>query len=95
MSAGYEKAIRAAVPDAAVAFDPFHVVQLGGKATDQVRRDEYNQHGRSSTAQNRRARSFNSGASARNRSPINRSSITPPEYYATGPRSFTLFIYDA
>ena len=49
MSAGYEKAIRAAVPDAAVAFDPFHVVQLGGKAADQVRRDEYNRHGRSST----------------------------------------------
>ena len=30
-------------------FDPFHVVQLGGKAADQVRRDEYNQHGRSAT----------------------------------------------
>jgi len=51
MSAGYEKAIRAAVPDAAVAFDPFHVVQLGGKAADQVRRDQYNQHGRSSTGE--------------------------------------------
>jgi transposase len=35
MSAGYEKAIRAAVPDAQIAFDPFHVVQLGSKATDQ------------------------------------------------------------
>jgi len=53
MSAGYEKAIRAAVPDAAVAFDPFHVVQLGGKAADQVRRDQYNQHGRSSTGEGR------------------------------------------
>jgi transposase len=51
MSAGYEKAIRAAVPDAQVAFDPFHVVQLGGKAADQVRRDEYNRHGRSSTGE--------------------------------------------
>ena len=51
MSAGYEKAIRTAVPDAAVAFDPFHVVQLGGKAADQVRRDEYNRHGRSSTGE--------------------------------------------
>jgi transposase len=51
MSAGYEKAIRAAVPHAAVAFDPFHVVQLGGKAADQVRRDEYNRHGRSSTGE--------------------------------------------
>ena len=47
----------------------------------------------SDAAQNRRARSFSSGASARNRSPINRSSITPPEFYATGPRSFTLFNY--
>jgi transposase len=47
MSAGYEKAIRASVPDAQVCFDPFHVVQLGSKATDQVRRAEYNKHGRS------------------------------------------------
>ena len=44
----------------------------------------------SDAAQNRRARSFSSGASARNRSPINRSSITPPEFYATGPRSFEI-----
>jgi transposase len=51
MSAGYENAIRApeGVPHAQVCFDPFHVVQLGGKACDQVRRDEYNKHGRSST----------------------------------------------
>jgi len=52
MSAGYENAIRD--PDnglahAEVCFDPFHVVQLGGRACDQVRRDEYNTHGRSST----------------------------------------------
>ena len=32
-------------------FDPFHVVQLGSKAADQVRRDEYNQHGRSATGE--------------------------------------------
>lgn len=51
MSAGYEKAITEAVPDAQIAFDPFHVIQLGGKACDQVRRDEYNKHGRSSTAE--------------------------------------------
>jgi transposase len=38
-------------PDAQVCFDPFHVVKLGGKAADQVRRDEYNQHGRSSTGE--------------------------------------------
>jgi transposase len=49
MSAGYEKAIRASVPDAQIAFDPFHVVALGSKATDQVRRDQYNKHGRSGT----------------------------------------------
>jgi transposase len=47
MSAGYEKAIREAVPDAQVCFDPFHVIQLGSKAADQVRRAEYNRHGRS------------------------------------------------
>jgi transposase len=52
MSAGYENAIRDVdngVPHAQVCFDPFHVVQLGGKACDQVRRDEYNRHGRSGT----------------------------------------------
>ena len=49
MSAGYEKAIRQSVPDAQVVFDPFHVIKLGGEAVDKVRRDEYNQLGRSST----------------------------------------------
>jgi transposase len=51
MSAGYEKAIRApdGLPHAQVCFDPFHVVKLCGEAVDKVRRDEYNQHGRSST----------------------------------------------
>jgi transposase len=53
MSAGYEKAIRApeGLPHAQVCFDPFHVVSLGGKAADQVRRDEYNRHGRSGTGE--------------------------------------------
>jgi transposase len=51
MSAGYEKAIRASVPDAEIAFDPFHVVKLGGEAADKVRRQEYNAHGRSSTGE--------------------------------------------
>ena len=53
MSAGYEKVIRSeqGVPHAQVCFDPFHVVQLGGKAVDQVRRDEYNRHGRSSSGE--------------------------------------------
>ena len=49
MSAGYEKAITESVPDAQVCFDPFHVIHLGSKAADQVRRDEYNRHGRSAT----------------------------------------------
>ena len=56
MSAGYENAIRDpdnGLPHAHVCFDPFHVVQLGGKAVDQVRRDEYNRHGRSSTGAGR------------------------------------------
>jgi transposase len=54
MSAGYEKAIRDpdnGVPHAQVVFDPFHVVQLGSKAADQVRRDEYNRHGRSASGE--------------------------------------------
>ena len=54
MSAGYEKAIRDpdhGVPHAQVCFDPFHVVSLGSKAADQVRRVEYNQHGRSSSSE--------------------------------------------
>ena len=40
MSGGYEKAIRDNVPGAEVCFDPFHVVRLGQRAVDQVRRDE-------------------------------------------------------
>jgi len=53
MSAGYENAIRSqhGVPHAQVCFDPFHVCQLGSKAVDQVRRDEYNQHGRSASSE--------------------------------------------
>ena len=51
MSAGYEKAITKSVPDAQVCFDPFHVVQLGSKAADQVRRAEYNQHSRSASGE--------------------------------------------
>ena len=55
MSAGYEKAIRSpdGLPNAKVCFDPFHVCQLGGRAADQVRRDEYNRHGRSSSSEGR------------------------------------------
>ena len=40
MSGGYEKAIREAIPAAEICFDPFHIVRLGQRAVDQVRRDE-------------------------------------------------------
>jgi transposase len=53
MSGGYEKAIREAIPDAQIAFDPFHVCRLASRATDQVRRDEWNAHDRSHTPQGR------------------------------------------
>jgi transposase len=46
MSGEYQRAIRANVPNAQVCFDPFHVVRLGARATDQVRRDEWNRHDR-------------------------------------------------
>jgi len=53
MSGGYEKAIREALPAAEIAFDPFHVVRLGQRAVDQVRRDEWNAHERSHTPSGR------------------------------------------
>ena len=53
MSGGYEKAIRECIPQAQVAFDPFHVVRLAQRAVDQVRRDEWNAHERSHTAKGR------------------------------------------
>jgi transposase len=40
MSGEYQRAIREAVPEAQICFDPFHVVRLGARATDQVRREE-------------------------------------------------------
>ncbi len=49
MSGGYEKAVRAALPDAQIAFDPFHVVALAGRAVDDVRRAEWNAKGKSAT----------------------------------------------
>jgi transposase len=49
MSGEYQRAIRQAVPDAEICFDPFHVVRLGARATDQVRRGEWNRHDRSHT----------------------------------------------
>jgi transposase len=53
MSGEYQRAIRAAVPHAEIAFDPFHVVRLAARATDQVRRDEWNEHDRSHTPHGR------------------------------------------
>ena len=53
MSGEYQRAIRAAVPGAEICFDPFHVVRLGARATDQVRRDEWNAHDRSHTPHGR------------------------------------------
>jgi transposase len=49
MSGGYEKAVRAALPDAQIAFDPFHIVALAGRAVDDVRREEWNAKGKSRT----------------------------------------------
>ena len=40
MSGEYQRAIRDAIPDAQICFDPFHVCRLASRATDQVRRDE-------------------------------------------------------
>jgi len=53
MSGEYQRAIREAVPDAQICFDPFHVVRLGARATDQIRRDEWNRHDRSHTPRGR------------------------------------------
>jgi transposase len=49
MSGEYQRAIRDAIPRAEVCFDPFHVCRLASRATDQVRRDEWNAHERSHT----------------------------------------------
>ncbi len=53
MNGGYEKAIRQGLPDAQVCFDPFHVVQLAGRAVDDVRRAEWNTAGKSKTGHGR------------------------------------------
>jgi transposase len=49
MSGEYQRAIRQAIPHAEICFDPFHVCRLASRATDQVRRDEWNAHDRSHT----------------------------------------------
>ena len=53
MNGGYEKAIRQGLPDAEICFDPFHVIQLAGRAVDDVRRAEWNTHGKSKTPDGR------------------------------------------
>ena len=53
MSAGYEHAVRAAVPDAEVCFDPFHVVRLANTAINDVRRADWNAHAKSTTTTGR------------------------------------------
>jgi transposase len=49
MSAGYENAVRTAVPAAQVCFDPFHVVKLANEAVNDVRRADWNAHAKSTT----------------------------------------------
>ncbi len=53
MSGEYQRAIREAIPQAEICFDPFHVCRLTSRATDQIRRDEWNAHERSHTATGR------------------------------------------
>jgi len=53
MNGGYEKAIRQALPDAQICFDPFHVVGLAGRAVDDVRRAEWNTAGKSNSGHGR------------------------------------------
>jgi transposase len=53
MSGECQRAIRAGIPQAEICFDPFHVCRLASRATDQVRRDEWNAHERSHTATGR------------------------------------------
>jgi len=58
MSAGYENAIQAVAgqdeqfrPE--VVFDPFHVCQLASRAVDDIRRADWNEHGKSKTQNGR------------------------------------------
>jgi len=53
MNGGYEKAIRAGLPGAEICFDPFHVVQLAGRAVEDVRRAEWRTAGKSKTGHGR------------------------------------------
>jgi hypothetical protein len=53
LSGEYQRAIREAVPNAEICFDPWHVCRLASCVTDQVRRDEWNAHERSHTTTGR------------------------------------------
>ena len=53
MNGGYEKAVGQGLPNAQICFDPFHVVQLAGRAVDDVRRAEWNTQGKSETGHGR------------------------------------------
>lgn len=76
MSAGYEKAVREAIPHAQIAFDPFHVVKLADDAVDKVRRAEWNAQGKSKS---RRGRWVKGTRWALLKAPENRTSArTPP-----------------
>jgi transposase len=46
---GYQQAVAASIPQAEVCFDSLHVVRLGQRAVDQVRRGQWNAHDRSHT----------------------------------------------
>jgi transposase len=53
MSGDYQRAIRQAVPHARDLLRPFHVCRLASRATDQVRRDDWNAHDGSHTTTGR------------------------------------------
>ena len=53
LSGAYAKAVREQLPQAQIAYDPFHVVKVAADAVDQVRRDESNLHDRSHTPKGR------------------------------------------
>jgi len=83
MNGGYEKAIRERQAtderfDPEVCFDPFHVVQLAGRAVDEVRRTEWNAQGKSKTGHGRWVKSVR--WSLLKRHPPSRPSTNSPPY---------------
>ena len=53
MTGGYRRAVEQALPEAEICIDAFHVVQLAGRAVDEVRRAEWNARGKSATRDGR------------------------------------------